>query len=140
MRFRVSPRRFVLLGFPAARALEIAAAVGSAPASGRGGSELRQLVFERDVVTVFAPEEEEGALPRDPTMRALRGRRLITFETPMSWDVVGFLARVTSALAEGGVPLGAICGFDRDHLFLDERHLERARAILRERICPEAGD
>ena len=58
----------------------------------------------------------------------------------MSWDVVGFLARVTSALAEGGVPLGAICGFDRDHLFLDERHLERARAILRERICPEAGD
>jgi hypothetical protein len=145
MRFRVSARRFVLLGYPEARGAEVAAALSRrAAAQGAEGAAdaraLRQLVFEDDVVTVFAPEEDEASLPRDPAARILRGRRLVTFETPMSWDVVGFLARVTTALAEGGVPIGAICGFDRDHLFLDERYLERARAVLAERICPQAAD
>jgi hypothetical protein len=97
-------------------------------------------VVEHGGVTAFVPEEESARLPTGRETRRIEGQRLVTFETPMSWDVVGFLARVTSALAEGGVPLGAICGFDRDHLFLGERHLERARAILRERVCPEAAD
>ena len=49
----------------------------------------------------------------------------------MGWEVVGFLARVTGALAAAGVPLGAVCGFSRDHLFVAEAHLERALETLR---------
>ena len=50
----------------------------------------------------------------------------------MTWELVGFLALVTSRLAQAGVPLGAVCGYSRDHLFVARCHAERARGILRE--------
>jgi hypothetical protein len=49
----------------------------------------------------------------------------------MGWEVVGFLAKVTGSLAAAGVPLGAVCGFSRDHLFLHERYLPQSLAVLR---------
>lgn len=54
----------------------------------------------------------------------------------MTWDVVGFLARVSGVLAEAGVPIGAICGFDRDHIFIQGAHVETARKALRAGVCP----
>jgi hypothetical protein len=36
----------------------------------------------------------------------------------MAWELVGFLALVSGALASAGVPIGAVCGFSRDHLFV----------------------
>ena len=55
----------------------------------------------------------------------------------MNWDLVGFLALVAGKLAEAGVPIGAVCGFSRDHLFVAERFLERTRAVLTT-LFPEA--
>ena len=46
----------------------------------------------------------------------------------MGWELVGFLALVTGRLAAAGVPLGAVCGFQRDHLFVAERH-PRGRSL-----------
>ena len=54
----------------------------------------------------------------------------IRFDAPMGWEVVGFLAAVTGALAEAGIPIGAVCGFSRDHLFVHARHEADARKVL----------
>lgn len=135
MRFRVRPGPYALVGLPRGRA---AAALEAMRAAGAG--EVVQVTLEPDVVTVIASESRADALAREAGARAELGYRLITFETPMTWDVVGFFALATGALAAVGVPLGAICGFDQDHFFVREKHLERARSALRETVCPEATD
>ena len=65
--------------------------------------------------------------------------RWIRFETPMDLELVGFLAAVAGKLAAAGVPIGAVCGYSRDHLFVSERHLPRALEVLRE-LFPASRD
>lgn len=134
MRFRVLPGRFALVGVPRAGARPLLDAAG--PVLLR--TPFAQVIVEDETVTVLAPEELAEPLAREPGARAERGYRVVRFEAPMSWDVVGFLALATRALAEAGIPIGAVCGFDRDSLFLREEHVARARAALRERVCAEA--
>lgn len=137
-RFTVRAGRFVLAGFPSARAaevfssLQIGGGLGSAP-----GVEIINIVVEPDVVTVVAPQAFADVFAAIQGARVEKDYCIITFVTPMTWDVVGFLAFVTRVLADAEVPVGAVCGYDRDHLFIHERHLSRAKAALSARVCPE---
>ena len=77
-------------------------------------------------------------LARHPGAQVERGLVWIRFEAAMGWEVVGFLARVSGALSAAGVPIGAVCGYSRDSLFVAEAHLERTHEILLE-LFPESG-
>jgi hypothetical protein len=125
MRFAVEPGRFVLLGFPEAPGpADLALAAGDGPA---------QLVREGGETTLLVrAAEAAGVLARHPAAAVERDLAWIRFEGALAWDVVGFLALVTGRLAAAGVPLGAVCGFSRDHLFVAEPFLARAREVLRE--------
>jgi hypothetical protein len=129
MAWEVLPGRFVLLGFPEAPEPADLGLLDPGPA---------QLVREGQETTLLLPRERLAeARARHPRARIEEGLAWIRFRAEMSWEVVGFLGRVTSALAAAGVPLGAVCGFSRDHLFLDERHLARAREVLGGLLGPE---
>lgn len=67
-----------------------------------------------------------------PDLRSETDLFWVRFRAAMDWEVVGFLAKVTGALAEAGVPLGAVCGFSRDHLFIHERHRATTLAVLQQ--------
>jgi uncharacterized protein len=130
MRWRVLPGRYALLGF--------AESPDAADLAFLGGNGPAQVVREGGETTLLVPEAAlDAALAAHPSARAQRGLAWIRFELPMDWELVGFLALVTGALAAEGVPLGAVCGYSRDHLFVAEPHLERARAALA-RLFPEA--
>ncbi len=128
MRWEVLGERFALIGIdgpPVSADLEL---LGREPAQMlREGGETTLLVAMASLQEVLA---------RHPGARCERDLAWIRFKAPMGWQVVGFLARVTGALAAEGVPLGAVCGFSRDHLFLAERHLERAAAVLERLFGP----
>jgi hypothetical protein len=128
MTWEVEPGSFALLGFaeePTAGDLE-----GFAQGPG-------QLVREAGETTLLVPESAvAGVLARHPDASLERDLAWIRFRTPMGWEVVGFLARVTGELAAAGVPLGAICGFSRDHLFLSKRYLPRASEVLEIQFGP----
>jgi hypothetical protein len=128
MTFRVVPGDWVVVGFDGPPGPEDLAALEAPPA---------QLVREDEETTLlvrasFAP----GILARHPGARIERDLAWVRFDAPMDWSVVGFLARVTGELASAGVPLGAVCGYSRDHLFVSRRHLDAARAALG-RLFPE---
>lgn len=90
-----------------------------------------QIIVEQGETTLLvAARHEPEIIRRDPAARIERGLVWIRFEQTMGWEVVGFLARITTALANGGVPLGAVCGFSRDHLFINENYMAQARLIL----------
>ncbi len=127
MSFTLEDGRFVLAGFPGPPALGDLAVLERPPA---------QLVREADETTLLLREELlPDLLARHPEARVECDLCWIRFEAVMGWEVVGFLARVTGALAAAGVPLGAVCGYSRDHLFVAEPHLPRAIAAL-EQLFP----
>lgn len=131
MTWTVQPGRFALVGFPEPPAPEDLALLG-----GEGPA---QVIREGGETTLLVPAEVAGeVLARHPAARAESGLAWIRFELAMEWELVGFLARVTGRLAAAGVPLGAVCGYSRDHLFLAERWLGTARSALEE-LLPGRG-
>lgn len=129
--WRAEVGRFALVGFAAGPRIEDLALLGRAPA---------QIVREEEGTTLLVAEDAvEAVLVRHPGARVERGLVWIRFSVAMDWELVGFLAHVTTALAASGVPVGCVCGFDRDHLFLAEVHLERATAVLDGLFPPRSG-
>lgn len=61
--------------------------------------------------------------------------RLLTFDIELDWKVVGFLARVTSILAEAGISCGALSAFSRDHLLIKQDDLGGALRVLGEHVA-----
>ena len=62
------------------------------------------------------------------------GYRLITLEVRLDWQVTGYLAAVTRALADAGVPVGVLSSFQYDHLLVRDDLLGKAEAALQHLI------
>jgi hypothetical protein len=62
--------------------------------------------------------------------RVETGFRLVTLDIELTWNVVGFLARVTEILAAAGVSVGALSAFSRDHLLIKQDELGTALRVL----------
>lgn len=58
------------------------------------------------------------------------GFRLVTLDIELAWNVVGFLAHVTSILASENISVGAISAFSRDHLLIKQDNLGKALKVL----------
>ncbi|MDH2399336.1 ACT domain-containing protein [Bradyrhizobium sp. SSUT18] len=58
--------------------------------------------------------------------------RLITLKVHSSLDAVGFLAAITTRLAEAGISVNAVSAFYHDHLFVPADRADEAMAILQE--------
>jgi hypothetical protein len=74
---------------------------------------------EGTTVVVRREEAESAGLPHQ------FASRLITLEVHSSLDAVGFLAAITTRLAEAGISVNAVSAFYHDHLFVpDDRAVE----------------
>ncbi|HET8679468.1 MAG TPA: ACT domain-containing protein [bacterium] len=127
-RVRVDPRAFVIVGVPSAH-----------QASLRG---VLATVYAPFFIQIF-PHEQTLVLPEDewtrlrvkfPGAREEPGYRLITLEVVLNWAVTGYLAAVTAALAEAGIPVGVLSSFHHDHLLVRDVHLTRTEATLEQLI------
>lgn len=56
--------------------------------------------------------------------------RLITLTVHSSLDAVGFVARITSALAAAGISVNPISAYHHDHLLVPADRAEAAMAVL----------
>lgn len=124
MTFEVLDERFALCGFDEPPVTADLTDLRGAPG---------QLTCEGGETSVLLEQSKLPAfLARHPDARVEHDLLWIRFRSAMGWEVVGFLARVTGALAGAGIPLGAVCGFSRDHLFVHEKYLPQSLAVLRE--------
>ena len=56
--------------------------------------------------------------------------RQITLTVHSALDAVGFLAALTAALADAGIPANAVSAFHHDHLFVPVDRADEAIAVL----------
>ena len=125
VRWHARSERFVVAGLePRERLLALRLLLGVA------GS-FWQFSVEPDVLTLVVAEGDWRELSHAfPRARVERPYRVISFDLDLPADLVGFLATITQALAEAGVPLLAICGYTKDHLLVREEHLAAALAAI----------
>lgn len=125
-RVRVDPRAFVIVGIPSAHEASLRGALAG--------------IYAPFFVQIF-PDEHTLVLPEDEWVRLRAkfsgaqeafGHRLITLDVVLDWEVTGYLAAVTGALVEAGIPIGVLSSFHHDHLLVRDAHLTRAEAVLQE--------
>jgi hypothetical protein len=132
-RVRIDPRLFVILDVPATHAATLRGMLAQMYAP-------FFIQMFPDEQTIVVPEDEWGRLRATiPGAREETGYRLVTLDVVLDWDVTGYLAAVTAALAAAGVPVGVLSSFHHDHLLVQRAHLERAVAALQALTGGRAG-
>ena len=130
----VDGRDYRLLRLPTA-ALALASAIIA-----EAGLPFAALVVDKDEATLLLRAdvcEQYKARLRQASLSQER-YRLITFTAALEPDLVGFLARVSEALAAAGAPILAYGAFSRDHILVPARDFQRAMTALR-RLQQEAA-
>lgn len=83
---------------------------------------------------VLAEDEWAHVRSKFPSAKEETGYRLITLDAALDWQVTGYLAAVTAAMAEEGIPVGVLSSFHHDHLLVRGDRLENTVAALQRLI------
>jgi hypothetical protein len=73
---------------------------------------------------------DESRLDRIDAIESETGWRILTFDAVLPFDCVGFLSRVSGALASAGVGIFVISSFSTDHVLVKDGSVDRACAAL----------
>jgi hypothetical protein len=91
-------------------------------------------IGSEELTAVLATDEWTRVHRAFPGATEEAGYRLITLEVRLDWQVIGYLAAVTRALADAGVPVGVLSSFHYDHLLVRGDLLGKAEAALQHLI------
>ncbi|UCH58190.1 MAG: ACT domain-containing protein [Candidatus Bathyarchaeota archaeon] len=83
-----------------------------------------------EVSLVLRTEEWNQLKGRFESFREEGPYRLITFDIVLDLSIVGFLAVVSSRLAEAGISIYALSTFLRDHILVKGEEAEEAMCVL----------
>lgn len=98
------------------------------------GTPFNTLIVDKDEVSLFiqaeAVQDFEKRL-QSATISETR-YRLITFDMVLDFDLVGFMAVVSDALAKAQVPIMAVSAYSRDHILVPENKFDIAIHTLKQ--------
>jgi hypothetical protein len=91
------------------------------------------LIADKDEVTLILDSEayEEYQRRLLGHEAAAQMYRLITFDVALEPTLIGFMARVSAALAQAGVPIFPFAAYTRDHILVPADKFDDAMAALR---------
>ena len=90
------------------------------------------LIADKDEITLLLAQPTwERAAARFPDHRVAAPCRLITFDLPLDFELVGFMALVSAVLAQANVSILAISAFERDHIFVPAAQFQTAWDALK---------
>lgn len=91
-------------------------------------------VDDGEEVTVIVESSDYD--PNTPDVIEVQdGWKLLTFDMVLPFELVGFLARVSTVLADAGVSIFAISAYSTDHVLVPEEDVEAAIEQLEELGC-----
>ena len=89
---------------------------------------------EHEGATLILREEEARAAGLESAFRS----RMITLNIHSSLEAVGFLAVITTRLADAGMGVNPVSGYFHDHLFVPAARADEAMSIL-QRLASESA-
>jgi hypothetical protein len=98
------------------------------------GPSPRMIMQEGEGTTIIITRDEANAAGLDHVFEC----RMITLDVHSALDAVGFLAKVTTRLADLNMGVNPVAGFYHDHLFVPVSRADDAMTALRE-MAREAG-
>ncbi len=82
-------------------------------------------------VTLLLDETDFGTIRHAIREAKTEGNfRLLSFDIELDFNVVGFLAEVSSILAEAEISIVALSAFSRDHILIKQQDLAKALKVL----------
>ena len=86
----------------------------------------------RDVngITVVLPESELGKV--GDLAKCERGFRLFTFDMILPFDLVGFISKILTALADARISVLVFSSYSTDHILVKGENVDKAIDILRD--------
>jgi hypothetical protein len=81
------------------------------------------VIQDKKEITVIA---EQSKINGEDVIEAKGGWKILTFDAVLPFDLVGFLAKISKALAEENISILAISSFSTDHILVREKDLDRA--------------
>lgn len=89
------------------------------------------VIQDKNEITVVIEESKIGG-NKSKIIEAENGYRIITFDMVLSFGLVGFLAKISQALAQENISIFAISAFSTDHILVKESDLPKAIKKLEE--------
>ena len=130
-KIKVSPATFVLVGVSHQDWSRLIENPELSP-----GPDANFMILRDDKEVTLLMQEEDWQRIRHTVRDAKveRDFRLLTFDLELSWNVIGYLARVTEILAAAEIPVGALSSFSRDHLLIKQQDMGKALRVLGEHV------
>ena len=91
---------------------------------------LAMTVDGQEVTLVTQADSWDAIARRLPDAEVSSDWRLITFDAALDQSLVGFMARISTVLAEAGVSIYALSAYRRDHLLVKAAQFDTAWAAL----------
>jgi hypothetical protein len=96
------------------------------------GSPFCALIADKDEITLLLSQPVWDSVGgRFPDHRISAPYRLITFDLPLDFALIGFMALVSAILAQARVSILAISAFERDHIFVPAASFQTAWDALK---------
>ena len=89
-------------------------------------------IIDHNEITVVM---DETKVDGEDVIEIQKGWKLLTFDMVLPSELVGFLATVSNAFAEEGIPIFAVSAYSTDHIFVKEEDLPKAKEKLRTLGC-----
>jgi hypothetical protein len=89
-------------------------------------------IIDHNDITVIM---DETKVDEEDVIEIQKGWKLLTFDMVLPFELVGFLATVSNAFAEEGIPIFAVSAYSTDHIFVKEEDLPKAKERLRTLGC-----
>lgn len=96
------------------------------------GNPFAAMLVDKDEVTLMIQEEDFEQFKKRLLDHELSETRycLITFDIVLDSSLVGFMAKISLALAEAKISIMPFAAYSRDHLFVPEDSFEQAISVL----------
>jgi hypothetical protein len=89
-------------------------------------------IIDHNEITVIM---DQTKVDEEDVIEIQKDWKLLTFEMVLPFELVGFLATVSNAFAEEGIPIFAVSAYSTDHIFVREKDLPKAKEKLRTLGC-----
>ncbi|RLI75846.1 ACT domain-containing protein [Archaeoglobales archaeon] len=89
------------------------------------------VVCDKNEITIVK-EQSKVDEDMDKIIAIEKDWRIITFDMELPFELVGFLAKISAALAEEGISIFVISAYSTDHILVKEKNLSKAIKKLEE--------